>query len=230
MLALLIDPEKAKGKYLKELLLVIKKQAPDFIFIGGSTAKAKETKNLISELKKTISIPLIQFPGPFDNVNKQSDAFLLLSLISGRNPDLIIGKHVEEALTLKKSKVEIISTAYILIDGGRVSTTEKISGTKSIKLKSLAIQTALAGELLGMKLIYLEAGSGANKRVSDTLIKSVRSKINVPLIVGGGIKNSASAHKAFKNGADLIVVGNAIEKNVSLLSELIKTRNLINAR
>lgn len=165
---------------------------------------------------------MILFPGNSFQLSYNADALLLLSLISGRNPELLIGKHVMVAPYLKISPLEIIPTGYILIDGGKVSSVQYISNTAPIPAdkNDIAACTALAGEMLGLKLIYLDAGSGANNPISSEMISTVSAQIQVPLIVGGGIKTPAKIIENFRAGADLVVIGNAVEKNPNFIGEI----------
>jgi len=219
LLAVLIDPDKFNVD-----VVIAANSIAQFIFVGGSVLKNGELENCISKIKKHSKLPVIIFPGDVNQLDKRADALLLLSLISGRNPDYLIGKHVEVARKIKSSKQEVISTGYILVEGGKKSTTEKVSKTQSINNKHISkiADTAIAGELLGMKLIYLEAGSGASKQVNSKVISEVKKQISVPLIVGGGINSVAKVSKVIKSGADIVVIGNALEKNISLLLDIKK--------
>ena len=177
---------------------------------------------LVQHIKKNSSIPVILFPGSPSQVTPHADALLYLSLISGRNPELLIGQHVLSAPFVKQSGLEILSTGYIVVDGGAPTTVSYISNASPIPADKgdIALCTALAGEMLGMKLIYMDAGSGAKQAITTSMIKRVSSQITIPLIVGGGIKTPEKAIENCRAGADLIVVGNAIEKNSKLLSEM----------
>ena len=196
----------------------------DFIFIGGSKVKNGSFHRCVSSIRKLTNIPLVIFPGSKEQVSEKADAILLLSLISGRNPDYLIGEHIQAARQLKKSKLEIIPTGYILIGGGEKISAQAVTRTSPIKSsdKELAVSTAIAGELLGMKMIYLEAGSGAKKTLNFSLVKEVCKNISCPIIAGGGIDSPEKAIALYKAGADMIVVGNAIEKNVTLVSQISK--------
>jgi putative glycerol-1-phosphate prenyltransferase len=218
LFAVLIDPDKFNPKVISEC----NKSKVDFIFIGGSGLKKKKFHSCVNAIKKLTKIPLVIFPGGREQISEKADAILLLSLISGRNPDYLIGEHIRASRQLKKSKLEIVPTGYVLINGGRKATTQKISKTSPIKYSDtgLAASTAIAGELLGMKLIYLEAGSGAKKILSKTMIKSVKKNITIPLIAGGGIDSAQKAKILCKAGADMIVAGNAIEKDSTLVRQI----------
>lgn len=215
LFALLIDPDKISGKSLTTLCRNAEKCNTDFIFVGGSYISNGGFNECIKGIKKTCSIPVVLFPGSVMQIDKQADAILFLSLISGRNPELLIGKHVTAAPHLKKTKMEIIPTGYMVIESGRLTSVQYISGTLPLPQgkTDLAAHTALAGQMLGLKLIYMDAGSGAEKPVSAEMIKAVKKEISIPLIVGGGINTSAKAKEAARAGADVIVVGNSIEKN-----------------
>jgi putative glycerol-1-phosphate prenyltransferase len=223
LLAVLIDPGKLSPKKLQHLLTAASVSRPDFFFIGGSTADAEELAKCIADIDAFCEgIPKIIFPGNEQQINAQADAFLLLSLVSGRNPDLLIGKHVTAAKQLKKSGLEIIPTAYLLIDGGTTTTVAYLSQTQPIPREkfALAVSTALAAELLGMRFIYLEAGSGAKLPVPPEMIHAVKLECQIPVIVGGGIDSTAKLLKAMDAGADMVVVGNALEKNPDLLHDM----------
>lgn len=226
MLAVLLDPEKCVGHTLSKVLSAFEQSLPDFIFIGGSS-KSISTDTLF-DLLKNVPVPKILFPGDASQFTPKADALLYLSLISGRNPDYLIGQHVNSALEIKDSRVEVIPTGYILIDGGTLSSVQRVSNTTPIVAVNMveSVSTAVAGELLGMKMIYLEAGSGAAIPVSAETIAAVKQKIDIPLIVGGGIKSEKQLKQALDAGADLIVVGNIFETETAKISgftHLIKT-------
>lgn len=221
LFAVLVDPGKTDVSKLNRLLKAIEKRPVDFIFIGGSLASAHQLDQCIQALKDYQAAPIVIFPGNEVQIHPQADALLLLSLISGRNPDLLIGKHVNAAMQLKKSKLEVIPTGYMLVESGKLTSVAYMSHTLPIprEKSDIACATALAGELLGMKLIYLEAGSGAENPVPTEMIQAVKSTIHIPLIVGGGIDTVEKYEKALSAGADLIVVGNVLEKKPELLIE-----------
>lgn len=220
-IAVLIDPDKLNYTSVFEIIELSEKANVDFLFIGGSII-SKPIDNFILQIKNRTKIPLVLFPGSLLQLSTNLDAILLLSLISGRNPDLLIGNHVLAAHHIKNSGIEVLSTGYILINGGETTSVEYISNTIPIPYKKsdIAVSTAIAGELLGNKLIYLEAGSGAKQTVSADMIKKVKANINIPLIVGGGIKTKEQAINICKAGADVIVVGNIFEKNKKLIQEI----------
>ena len=222
MLAVLLDPEKCTGSVLTNTLAEFEKCTPDYIFIGGSTGLC-DTEGLLRSLKN-VQIPKILFPGDASQFNPGADGLLFLSLISGRNPDYLIGQHVLSALEIKQSDVEVIPTGYILIDGGNQSSVQRVSNTNPIGADHVdeCVSTAVAGELLGMKMVYLEAGSGAAVPVSAEMISAVKQKLNIPLIVGGGIKTTEQLTSALNAGADLIVVGNIFETETGKIAEFVR--------
>lgn len=217
-IGLLLDPDKAKGNSLKNVLTIAEECKPDFILTGGSLTFTN-TDQLISNIKENCSIPVILFPGSILQLSYNADAIFLLSLISGRNPELLIGNHVIAAPYLKDQKHKIIPVGYILISCGNKTSVEYISQTEAIPSDKadIAVATALAGEMLGLKMIYLEAGSGAVYPVPSDIIRPVRENISVPIVVGGGIRNEAQVQEAFIAGADMIILGNGCEKNPELL-------------
>ena len=226
---LLIDPDRHTESSLSYLSRIINDSAIDFIFIGGSLV-SRRLDSAIDIIKKHTRIPVILFPGNLLQLTDKADAVLLLSLISGRNPDYLIGNHVLAAPFLKKSNLEIISTGYILVSDENTSSVEYISNTKPIPSDKTDIvkATAMAGEMLGNRMIYLEAGSGAKKRISSELVSAVKKNISIPLIVGGGIDTSEDVRDLYLAGADIIVVGNAIENNPDMVRELGEVSNFLN--
>lgn len=218
-LAVLIDPDKSQAKQLSRLVDYAQKGWIQYFFIGGSLLFKNEVEEVVEYLKTNTSIPVILFPGSPSQVVENADALLLLSLISGRNADLLIGRHVESAPILKHSSLEIIPTGYILIDGGKNTSVSYISNTTPIPSdkSDIAAATAMAGEMLGLKMIYLEAGSGALHPVPQKLILRVKQSIDIPLIVGGGIRSKEQLEIAFQSGANLVVVGTAIEHDPELI-------------
>ncbi len=220
--AVLVDPDKTDLQQMDTLLSLGEQAKIDYWFVGGSLVISSQLDEFVRHIKKNTSVPVVLFPGSPSQVTRQADALLYLSLISGRNPELLIGQHVLSAPFIKQSGLEILSTGYIVVDGGAPTTVSYISNAAPIPAdkEDIALCTALAGEMLGMKLIYMDAGSGARQPITTAMIKRVASQISVPLIVGGGIKTPEKAQENCKAGADLIVVGNAIEKEVSLISEI----------
>lgn len=212
LLAILIDPDCFNNDEVQLFLKQIPKETTH-LFVGGSTVVNTATEATVEALKKKSSLPVFLFPGDYSQITNKADALLFLSLFSGRNPEYLIGQQVKAVSELKKSSLEVISTGYILIDGGNISAVERVSGTKPMSQNDIEaiVNTALAGEYLGAKLIYLEAGSGAKNAVSTSIIKAVKEAISIPLIVGGGIKTAAQKQEAYNAGADLIVMGTAFE-------------------
>ena len=222
-LAVLIDPDKSKNKtQLIDLIKKINILKPNFIFVGGSTVDVVDFKNCIQIIKSNTKTPVIIFPGSHLQVDEQADAILFLSLISGRNPDFLIGHQIEAAPRLKQSKIDIIPTAYLLIDGGKMSSVAYVSQTTPIPADQniIAKNTALAGELMGMKCVFMDAGSGAVNPVPPKMIKTVSQTINLPLIIGGGLKTINDIELAYKAGADVVVIGNKIEEDINFILDL----------
>ena len=223
MLAVLLDPDKCQGLTLASTIAALKTKEPDLIFIGGSLASVT-THSLIEILKEEVKSKVVLFPGNASQFAPNADALLFISLISGRNPDYLIGQQVLAAKAIKNSDVEIIPTGYILVDGGKVSATEYISNTRAIPRdqKDILVSTALAGELLGMHAIYLEAGSGAKEHVPADLIKRVSEEIEVPLIVGGGIRSVEDLGACYEAGADIVVIGNFFEEHPEKILDFVE--------
>jgi phosphoglycerol geranylgeranyltransferase len=222
-IAVLVDPDKVEdSSRLQSLTNLASENCIDFFFVGGSLITTSNLGQVVKQIKDNVTIPVILFPGNYMHVEPSADALLFLSLISGRNPELLIGQHVIAAPILRNTKLEIIPTGYILINSGSMTSVAYISNTTPIPddKYSLAACTAMAGEMLGLQSIYLDAGSGAEKEISVRMIASVRKAVNVPLIVGGGINTSQKALNALEAGADMIVIGNALEKKPNLLSEI----------
>jgi putative glycerol-1-phosphate prenyltransferase len=220
--AVLIDPDKASVAMLDELIPLGAAAAVDFWFVGGSLVISHNLEEQVQYLKKHSDIPVILFPGSPSQITRHADALLYLSLVSGRNADLLIGQHVLSAPMVKQSGLEVLPTGYLVIDGGAPTTVSYISNANPIPAnkKEIAQCTAMAAEMLGMKLIYLDAGSGARTPVREEMIEAVAAQIEVPLIVGGGITDPAKATAACRAGADVVVVGNAIEKDRSLIGAI----------
>ena len=194
----------------------------DYFLVGGSLVISSYLDECIQYIKKSCSIPVVLFPGSPSQVSSYADGLLYLSLISGRNPELLIGQHVVSAPIVRKSGLEVMSTGYMVIDGGAPTTVSYISNATPLPSdkNEIAMCTAMAGEMLGMKLIYMDAGSGARRAIAETMIEKVASCIEVPLIIGGGITQPEKAYLNCKAGADVIVVGNAIEKDPMLIKEI----------
>lgn len=223
MLAVLIDPDKHTDESLLALARLISETPPDLVLLGGSIV-SKSINHTIASLRKEMQVPVFLFPGNLLQLCDSADGILLLSLISGRNPEYLIGNHVLAAPFLKQSGMEVIPTGYILIESGTRTSVEYISNTTPIPADKtdIAVSTAMAGEMLGLKLIYLEGGSGADVPVKTHLIKEVKKNISIPLMVGGGIRTPLQAQEAYAAGADLVVVGNILEENPELLREFVK--------
>lgn len=217
--AVLIDPDGVSIHTIDHLIHLSMEAGVDYFFIGGSLVTTQHLDDVINRIKQLCAIPVVLFPGSPSQVSKEADALLLLSLISGRNPDLLIGQHVVSAPMLKASGLEIVPTGYIVIDGGVPTSVSYMSNSAPIPndKTNIAVCTALAGEMLGLHCIYMDAGSGAKQPIISEMIKAVSSQINIPLIIGGGIKTPEAAIAACHAGADIIVVGNAIEKNPQLI-------------
>lgn len=215
LLAILIDPDKTKAEEIENLSQKINESPATHIFIGGSIVEQICIDSLIIEIKKYCHLPILIFPGHPSQISNEADGILFLSLLSGRNPDYLIEHHINSVDILTNSSLEIISTGYILIDGGNETAVQRVSQTLPIENTNinLAFKTAKAGEYLGKKLIYLEAGSGANHHVSLEMVEYVSKNISVPLIVGGGIRNLSKIQEIFKAGADIIVIGTAFEND-----------------
>ena len=220
--ALLIDPDKQDKKQLLNIIKKAENAKTDYFFVGGSLLTNDSLDLCINTLKENSEIPVVLFPGNAMQVHNKANGILFLSLIYGRNADMLIGKQVITAPILKQSSLEVLSTGYILIDSGTPTTVSYMSNTTSIPSDkdTIAACTAMAGEMLGLKLIFMDGGSGARNPISERMIKTVRKSIDVPLIIGGGISSGEKAIANCKAGADIIVVGNAIEKDEDLIDEI----------
>lgn len=220
--AVLIDPDKVNDKSMEQLLQLSLDAKVDYFLVGGSLVISSYLDECVQLIKNNCSIPVILFPGSPSQVSKYADALLYLSLISGRNADLLIGQHVISAPVVKQSGLEIMPTGYMVIDGGAPTTVSYISNAAPIPAdkNEIAMCTAMAGEMLGMKLIYMDAGSGAKRAITEDMIAKVSRSVSVPVIVGGGIIQPEKAYLNCKAGADVIVVGNAIEKDPALIKEM----------
>ena len=218
----MIDPDDVSVEQCIALAKNAERVGISYLFVGGSLLTTNQLEDVVTALKTACSLPVILFPGSSNHVSNKADGILLLSLISGRNAEFLIGQHVIAAPTLKRSGLEILSTGYMLIDSGSPTTVSYISNTNPIPANKpeIAACTALAGEQLGLKLIYLEGGSGAKNPVPEKTIQATRSAIDVPIIVGGGLNTIEKIKTAFTAGADIVVVGTAVENNPSFLEEL----------
>jgi phosphoglycerol geranylgeranyltransferase len=223
---LLIDPENCTTVKAEEIISAANKSSVDMILVGGSLTSLP-IDQIITTIKKTAACPVVLFPGNLLQLSVKADGILLLSLLSGRNPEYLIGNHVLASQFLKKSGIEIIPTGYILIDGHQLSSVEYMSNTRPIpsEKSDIVVATALAGEQLGLKLIYLEAGSGASDRIREEIIAKVMANISIPLIVGGGIKTPEDIRRLYKAGANGVVVGSAVENDYHVLNSLAEVRN-----
>jgi putative glycerol-1-phosphate prenyltransferase len=221
-LALLIDPDKAATKGLEHTLNIANETGVDLIFVGGSLLSEHQIGKCITTIKGNTDADVVLFPGSPSQIHEAADALFFLSLISGRNADLLIGRHVEAAPFLRQSSLEVIPTGYMLVDGGTPTTASYISNSQPIPYNKpdIAACTAMAGELLGLRLIYMDCGSGAARPVSTEMITKVKRSVSIPLIVGGGIRTQEELSAEFNAGADIAVIGNAVEQNPELLYSL----------
>ena len=226
-LSILIDPDKSTPGQVEEMAAFSNDAGIDSFFIGGSLITNNNMDACIKALKKSTSVPVVIFPGSTMQINPNADAILFLSLISGRNAEMLIGKHVIAAPYIRNTSLEVIATGYMLIGSDKPTAVSYMSNSIPIPYDKddIAICTAMAGEMLGLKMIYMDAGSGAEKHVSLTMIEKVKKNISVPLIVGGGINSAEKASNIYHAGADMIVVGNAVEKNQSLIRRLADARH-----
>lgn len=221
-LLLLIDPDKFNAHRIHQMESMIKGSSVPFIVVGGSMISSPILP-VIKSIKEILKLPVVLYPGSPTHITEGADGLFLLSMISGRNPDLLIGHHVVAAPLIRQMDIEIIPTGYMLIDGGCTTSVEYISQTRPIPASKtdIAVATAMAGEMLGLKMIYMDAGSGAKNSISTEMILKVRENISLPLLIGGGIKNTQQLNAAFNAGADMVIIGNALEKNPDLLNEML---------
>jgi len=222
LLAVLIDPDKFQLKNALQFIDKVNESIITHIFIGGSEVGQNVTQELVEVIKMLTDLPIVLFPGDVTQISKDADAILFLSLLSGRNADYLIDKQVQAVPLLEKTQLEVISTGYILIESGKTTAVQRV--TKTLPLNRTDVDaitnTAKAGELLGKKLIYLEAGSGATYEVPAEVISSVKNKIDIPLIVGGGIRTKTQIENAFISGADMVVIGTAFEEDQQFFEQL----------
>jgi phosphoglycerol geranylgeranyltransferase len=222
-IAVLIDPDKVEASSdLIHLINLASENCIDFFFVGGSLITTTNLSDVVRNIKQNVSIPVILFPGSAMQIDPSADGILFLSLISGRNPEFLIGQQVIAAPVIKNTKLEVIPTGYMLVNSGKLTSVAYVSNTTPIPEDkySLAACTAMAGEMLGLRTIYMDAGSGAEREISPKMIAAVRRVINVPLIIGGGINTPEKAVNILNAGADMIVIGNAFEKDPDLLIEI----------
>lgn len=220
--AVLIDPDKMRRDDMEKIIRLATDAKVDYFFVGGSLVVINTVDENIQQIKAGCDIPVVLFPGAPSQVSRYADALFFLSLISGRNPELLIGQHVLSAPMIRQSGLEVIPTGYMVIDGGAPTSVSYIANTLPIPSdkNDIALCTAMAGEMLGLKLIYMDAGSGAKKPVNESMIARVAQNISVPLVIGGGIRTPEKARANCEAGADVIVVGNAIEKDIDLIKEI----------
>jgi len=229
-LAVLFDPDDTDERSLIESLNLCLEQKVDYIFVGGSLVTSSNLHEVVSMVKSYTDIPCILFPGNAIQIDAAADAILFLSLISGRNPELLIGQHVVAAPVVKRSNLEVIPTGYMLVNSGRPTSASYISNSQPLPndKPSLAASTALAGQMLGLKTVYMDAGSGAEEPIAPKIIRAVKGAIDIPLIIGGGLNSASKARQALDAGADIIVIGNGAQKNLNLLTEVSEVVNFYN--
>lgn len=230
--AVLIDPDKVNLKGVESICRISEDAKVDYFLAGGSLVVSNQLDDMIKVIRKNSNIPVMLFPGSPNQLSRHANALLYLSLISGRNADLLIGQHVISAPAVKQCGIEIISTGYMLVDGGSPTTVSYVSNSFPIPYdkNEIAVCTAMAGEMLGMKLIYLDAGSGARRPVTEQMIAAVAAAIDVPLVVGGGIREPEKAYHNCKAGADLVVVGNALESERNLIGEMAAAIHMVSLK
>ncbi len=229
LLAWLIDPDVFSEAMETTLQQVAQREWVDLILVGGSLLHRVETDRVVRQIKTKTSTPVLLFPGSAFQLSGRVDAVLFLVLLSGRNPEYLIGKHVEAAPFIERHGLEVIPTSYLLIEGGRISSAQYVSGTIPLPKDrpQLAAVTALAGRYMGQRLVYLDAGSGACEPVSPDIIAAVQRRVPLPLIVGGGIRTPQQARAAWIAGATVVAVGNQLEVTPSLIQQLAHVRNTI---
>lgn len=222
LLAVLIDPDKMPLASVATFMQYVKTTIATHIFVGGSTVDEAVMLPFVQEVKKNTQLPVVLFPGDITQLTDAADALLFLSLISGRNPEYLIEKQVQAVSKLRGANLEVIPTGYMLIENGKETAVQRVSQTKPILRNDIQriIDTAVAGELLGMALIYLEAGSGALEPVPLEVISKTKSELNIPLIVGGGIRTKKQLKDAYEAGADMVVIGTAFEEDETFFNEL----------
>ena len=231
MFGVLIDPDKQNVKELIDTVHVCNNSDVDFFFVGGSIITNGDIKKTTRLIKENSTKPVIIFPGNPAQITEYADAILFLSLISGRNPEFLIGHQVAAAPIIKKTDLEVIPTGYILVDCGTTTTAIYVSDTNPIPNSNaeIAVNTALAGEYLGLNLTYIDGGSGAKKCISNSMISKTKAAKNGPLIIGGGIRTSQAANEIYKAGADVIIIGNGAEQNRNLITEIAEMKKKFNS-
>ncbi len=229
-LAILVDPDKSDIEGLRKIAEVAEATGADYLFVGGSLLTRDNMVSCIDELKENSEVPVIIFPGNMLQISPNADALLLLSLISGRNPEMLISNHVIAAPMIRSSKLEVIPTGYILVESGKITSVLYMSNTLPIPFDKtdIAICTAMAGEMLGLKIIYMDAGSGAIHAVPMEMVRAVRQNIQIPLVVGGGIRTPEDALETWDAGADIVVIGNAAETNPDIIFEIGEAMKVLN--
>lgn len=229
-LAILIDPDKTNDRALREAAGMAEESGADYLFVGGSLLTRDNMKLCINALKESCKLPVVIFPGNLLQVVDNADAILLLSLISGRNPEMLIGNHIIAAPLIKSSGLEVIPTGYMLIESGKITSVLYMSNTLPIPFDKtdIAVCTAMAGEMLGLRTIFMDAGSGAIHNIPMEMVRAVRQDISVPLIVGGGIRTPEAALEIWDAGADVVVVGNAAETHPDIILEMGEAKMALN--
>ena len=227
LLAILLDPDKQDAERLDECMENIHNQPVDLLLVGGSEVRNGHTEALVNSIKELTDLPVVLFPGDYSQITKEADALLFLNLLSGRNAEYLINQQVKAVPRIQDSDLEILPTAYILVDGGVSTSVQKVSRTEPLSLKDeeKIINTAIAGMYMGHKLVYLEAGSGARNPVPSSLISRIRSKIDIPIIAGGGIRDHRQLASAFESGADMVVIGTAFEQDPSILRQILNNEH-----
>lgn len=228
LIGILLDPDKLRLEKVADCLRAIDSQEVDLLLVGGSTVENGDTQALVGKIKELSSLPVVLFPGDFSQITGQADAVLFLNLISGRNSEYLINQQVKAVPLLEETNLEVIPTAYILVDGGVETSVAKVSKTEPISPKDekTILETALAGAYMGNKLVYLEAGSGAKSPIPGSLIAELRSRIDIPIVAGGGIRSHRQMAEAFENGADMVVIGTAFEQNPTILRQILNDEHI----
>ncbi|MGE0562597.1 MAG: geranylgeranylglyceryl/heptaprenylglyceryl phosphate synthase [Flavobacteriales bacterium] len=226
MFSVLIDPDKQNFADLHKTVTKCNEAQIDFFLVGGSIITKGDISTTVRFIKENSTIPVVLFPGNHQHVSQYADGILFLSLISGRNPSFLIGNQVLAAPIIHKTDLEVLSTGYMLVDCGTTTTAIYMSETAPLPYHKpdIAAATALAGEYLGLKMIYIDGGSGAQKTISTEMIKQVKSVLSIPLIIGGGIKSALQANDIYQAGADIIIIGNGAEENRQLIKEIADVR------